>query len=163
MNTTPATRSLVIEREMAHPPEKIWRALTKRELIAEWLMNNDFQPVVGHTFTFRSTPMPQRNSVTDCKVLVVEPNRTLSYSWNSSGQEAANGLKTVVTWTLTPTPIGTLVRMEQAGFRAEDENFYRGAGIGWQKMVAALERIAARLNDWSDQYCDRRALRRCRT
>jgi uncharacterized protein YndB with AHSA1/START domain len=94
---------------------------------------------------------------------VVEPNRTLSYSWNSSGQEAANGLKTVVTWTLTPTPIGTLVRMEQAGFRAEDENFYRGAGIGWQKMVAALERIAARLNDWSDQYCDRRALRRCRT
>jgi uncharacterized protein YndB with AHSA1/START domain len=52
MNTTPATRSLVIEREMAHPPEKIWRALTKRELIAEWLMNNDFQPVVGHTFTF---------------------------------------------------------------------------------------------------------------
>jgi uncharacterized protein YndB with AHSA1/START domain len=65
--------------------------LTKRELIAEWLMKNDFQPVVGHTFTFRSTPMPQWNGVTDCKVLVVEPNRTLSYNWNSSGQKRPMG------------------------------------------------------------------------
>jgi uncharacterized protein YndB with AHSA1/START domain len=144
MRNNPATRSLVIEREMAHPPEKIWRALTQSELVAEWLMKNDFQPVVGHTFTFRATPMPQWNGVTDCKVLVVEPNRMLSYSWSSSGEEAVNGLKTVVTWTLTPTPTGTLVRIEQAGFRAEDENFYRGADFGWQKMVAALERVAAR-------------------
>jgi uncharacterized protein YndB with AHSA1/START domain len=146
MSTNPATRTLVIERVMAHPPEKIWRALTQSELIAEWLMKNDFLPVVGHSFTFRSTPMPQWNGVTDCKVLVIEPNRTLSYSWNASGEEAANGLKTVVTWTLTQTPTGTLVRIEQAGFRAEDENFYRGAGFGWQKMVAALERVAARPN-----------------
>jgi uncharacterized protein YndB with AHSA1/START domain len=144
MSNSPATRSLVIEREMAHPPEKIWRALTQSELVAEWLMKNDFQPVVGHTFTFRATPMPQWNGVTDCKVLVVEPNRMLSYSWSSSGEEAVNGLKTVVTWTLTPTPNGTLVRMEQAGFRTEDENFYRGAGFGWQKMVAALEGVTAR-------------------
>jgi uncharacterized protein YndB with AHSA1/START domain len=144
MSSTQATRTLVIEREMTHPPEKIWRALTQSALIAEWLMNNDFRPLVGHTFTFRAPPMPQWNGVTDCKVLVVEPHRTLCYSWNSSGEEAANGLKTVVTWTLTPTPTGTLVRMEQAGFRPEDDNFYRGASFGWQKMVAGLERVAAR-------------------
>ena len=83
------------------------------------------------------------NGVTDCEVLVVEPCRRLSYSWNASGEEAANGLKTVVTWTLTPTATGTLVRMEQSGFRAEDESFYRGAGYGWQKMIAALEQVAA--------------------
>jgi uncharacterized protein YndB with AHSA1/START domain len=68
------TRSLVIEREMPHPPEKVWRALTQGPLIEEWLMKNDFQPVVGHRFNFRATPMPNWNGVTDCQVLVIEPN-----------------------------------------------------------------------------------------
>lgn len=89
-----ATRSIVIEREMPHPPEKIWRALTHGPLLEEWLMKNDFQPVVGQTFNFRATPMPQWNGVVDCKVLVVEPYERLSYSWNASGEEAAGGLKT---------------------------------------------------------------------
>jgi uncharacterized protein YndB with AHSA1/START domain len=139
------TRSIVIEREMPHPPEKIWRALTQGPLIEELLMKNDFQPVVGHRFNFRAAPMPQWNGVTDCEVLIVEPNERLSYSWNASGDEAANGLKTVVTWTLTRTEGGTFVRMEQSGFRLEDEGFYKGAGFGWQKMVAGLERTAAKL------------------
>ncbi len=125
-----ATRSLVVERVMPHPPEKIWRALTQGPLIEEWLMKNDFQPIVGHRFTFRATPMPQWR---------------LSYSWNASGEEAVNGLKTIVTWTLTPTKGGTLVRMEQSGFRPEDESFHQGASYGWQRMVAGLERVAAGL------------------
>jgi uncharacterized protein YndB with AHSA1/START domain len=89
--------------------------------------------------------MPGWNGVTDCEVLVVEPNERLSYSWNASGEEAVNGLKTVVTWTLTPVDGGTLLRMEQSGFRAQDERFFKGAGFGWQKMVAALERVIAGL------------------
>jgi uncharacterized protein YndB with AHSA1/START domain len=141
-----ATRSLVVEREMPHPPEKIWRALTQGPLIEEWLMKNDFQPVVGRRFNFRATPMAQWNGVTDCEVLIIEPNQRLSYSWNASGEEAANGLKSVVTWTLTPTKGGTHVRMEQSGFRVEDETFYQGASYGWQRMVGGLERVAAGLD-----------------
>ncbi len=134
-------RSVVIEREMPHPPQKIWRALTQGPLIEEWLMKNDFQPVVGHKFNFRAEPIPQWNGVTDCEVLIVEPNVQLSYTWNASGEEAVNGLKTVVTWTLTPTHGGTRVRMEQSGFRPEDEGFYQGAGFGWKRMVDTLERV----------------------
>ena len=141
-----ATRSLVVERVMPHPPEKIWRALTQAPLIEEWLMKNDFQPVVGHKFNFRAQPMPQWNGVTDCEVLAVEPNQRLSYSWNSSGEEAENGLKTVVTWTLTPVKGGTHVRMEQSGFRPRDESFYQGAGYGWQRFIGGLERVAAGLS-----------------
>jgi uncharacterized protein YndB with AHSA1/START domain len=140
-----ATRCIVVERVMPHPPEKIWRALTQTPLIEEWLMKNDFQPVVGLRFNFRAEPMPQWNGVTDCEVLIVEPNRRLSYSWNASGDEAVNGLKTVVTWTLTPAEGGTQV-LEQSGFRPEDERFYQGAGYGWQKMIAGLERVAAGLD-----------------
>ena len=105
-------------------------------------MKNDFQPVVGHKFNFRPTPMPQWNGVVDCEVLAVEPHRKLSCSWNSSGEETA---RTVVTWTLTPTKGGVQVRMEQSGFRgAEDEGFYKGAGYGWQEMVAELESVVSR-------------------
>ena len=143
--TATATRSIVIERVMPHPPEKIWRALTQGPLIEEWLMKNDFRPVVGHKFNFRAEPMEGWNGVTDCEVLVVEPNERLSYSWNASGDEAVNGLKTVVTWTLTRTKDGTLLRMEQSGFRAQDELFFKGAGFGWQKMIAALEQVVARV------------------
>jgi uncharacterized protein YndB with AHSA1/START domain len=138
-----ATRSLVVERVMSHPPEKVWRALTQSALIEEWLMKNDFQPVVGHKFNFRAAPMPHWNGVTDCEVLAVEPGKRLSYSWNASGEEAATGLKTVVTWTLTPTSGGVLVRMEQSGFRPEDETGYRGASYGWQRFISGLERVAA--------------------
>ena len=71
-NTAPA-RTVVVEREMPHPPEKIWRALTQTSLMQEWLMKNDFQPVVGHKFSFRSTPVPNWDGLIDCEVLVVEP------------------------------------------------------------------------------------------
>jgi uncharacterized protein YndB with AHSA1/START domain len=140
-----ATRSVVIEREMPHPPERVWRALTQSALIEEWLMKNDFQPVVGHKFHFRGTPNPHWNGVTACEVLAVEPPTRLSYSWADT--EAKGGLKTLVTWTLTPTKGGVLVRMEQSGFRLgpEDEGFYQGASYGWQKFVSGLERVASRL------------------
>jgi uncharacterized protein YndB with AHSA1/START domain len=134
-----AMRSLVIEKELPHPPEKIWRALTQGPLIKEWLMENDFQPAVGHKFNFRSTPMPNWNGVIDCEVLVVEPNKKLSYSWG------ALGLGSVVVWTLVATEGGTLVRMEQSGFSPDQEANYQGAKYGWQKFIGGLERVVAGL------------------
>jgi uncharacterized protein YndB with AHSA1/START domain len=134
-----ATRSLVIEKELPHPVGKVWRALTQGALIKEWLMDNDFQPAVGHKFKFRSTPMPNWNGIIDSEVLVVEPHKTLSYSWNSMG------LESVVVWTLVATSGGTLVRMEQSGFRPDQEANYQGANYGWQKFIGGLERVVAGL------------------
>ncbi|MFZ0637531.1 MAG: SRPBCC domain-containing protein [Candidatus Acidiferrales bacterium] len=139
MTDTAPTRTLVIEREIPHPPEKIWRALTQSPLLEEWLMKNDFQPVVGHQFNFRATPVPNWNGVIDCEVLVLEPNSRLSYSW------ASMGMKSVVAWTLTPTEGGTYVRMEHSGFRSEEDAYYRGAKWGWQKFIGNLERVVAGL------------------
>ena len=133
-------RSLVIEREMPHPPEKIWRALTQSPLIEEWLMTNDFQPVVGHRFSFRATPVAQWNGVIDCEVLVVERHARLAYSWSTLGTECA------VTWTLTPTEGGTHLRMEQTGFTPEQRANYKGATYGWRKFIGNLERVVGGLN-----------------
>jgi uncharacterized protein YndB with AHSA1/START domain len=53
MNEKPtATLSVIVEREIAFPPEKIWRALTEPRLMEGWLMQNDFKPVVGPPFQF---------------------------------------------------------------------------------------------------------------
>jgi uncharacterized protein YndB with AHSA1/START domain len=136
-----ATKSIVIERLMPHAPEKIWRALTQAPLIAEWLMQNDFQPVVGHKFQFRATPMPGWKGVTNCEVLEVDEPRRLVYSWGD-GTESDSGLKTIVTWTLAPAPGGTQVRMEQAGFRPADEGGFKGMGGGWPRILGGLERVA---------------------
>jgi uncharacterized protein YndB with AHSA1/START domain len=137
--TDPTSKSLIVERELPHPPEKIWRALAQNQLIEQWLMKNDFEPVVGHHFIFRATPVPNWNGVVDCEVLVVEPNSRLSYTWGSLG------LKTVVTWTLTRTKSGTHLRMEQSGFPSEESSSYKGANYGWQKFIGCLERIVAGL------------------
>ena len=143
MSSETETRSIVVERTMPHAPEKVWKALTTSELIAGWLMQNDFQPRAGHKFNFRSDPIPNAwNGVTDCEVLEVDPPRKLSYTWCASGEEAANGLRTVVTWTLTPVDAGTLVRMEQTGFRPQDEMGRQMMGGGWPRIVERLEHIA---------------------
>ena len=77
-NTATETRTVVVEREMPHPPEKLWRALTQPHLMEEWLMKNDFKPVVGHHFNLRG----EWGGVLDCEVLAIEPNKELSYTWN---------------------------------------------------------------------------------
>jgi uncharacterized protein YndB with AHSA1/START domain len=138
-----ATRSLVVEREMPHPPEKIWRALTIAALVEQWLMKNDFEPTVGHRFSFRAAPIYGWNGVTDCEVLEIDPPKRLVYSWNASGDQAPDGLKTIVTWTLTPRDGSTHVRMEQSGFRPQDEAGYRGMGGGWPRILARLEELAS--------------------
>jgi len=101
-------------------------------------MKNDFKPVVDHRFKLRRDPRPDVSIVVDCQVLVVEPNRTLSYTW------AAYGLESVVTWTLTPTSTGTRLRMEQSGFRPDQPQAYQGARYGWQQFLANLEQVLAR-------------------
>jgi uncharacterized protein YndB with AHSA1/START domain len=139
MTETAQTRTLVLEREMPYPPAKVWRALTEGPLMEAWLMANDFLPVVGHRFSFRSTPVPNWNGVIDAEVLVVEPHSRLSYSWGTLGVE------TVVAWTLTATEGGTRLRMEQSGFGPDQDANYKGANYGWQKFIGNLERVVGGL------------------
>ena len=131
--TSTETRSVIVEREIPHPPEKIWRALTQPHLIEEWLMKNDFKPVVGQNFKLRADW-----GAVDCQVRNVEPNKTLSYTWG------AFGLESVVTWTLTPAGTGTHLRMEQSGFRTDQQQAFHGARHGWQQFFANLEQVLTR-------------------
>jgi uncharacterized protein YndB with AHSA1/START domain len=140
MTETPpsGTRSVVLEREMPHPPEKVWRALTTGALIEDWLMANDFEPTVGHKFTLRTQAVGGWNGIIDCEVLAVEPPERLSYTW------ASMGLESVVTFTLAPTASGARLRMEQSGFPADATQNIRGAEWGWNNFLGKLEQLLAR-------------------
>lgn len=142
MNATLAeTRYVIVEREIAHPPERIWRALTQPHLIAEWLMKGDIAPVLGHVFRLSGDW-----GGVDCQVQAVEPNRTLSYTWNYTHEDAAHNLESVVTFTLTPTSAGTLLRMEQLGFRPDQKQAYQGAKFGWREHFTNLEKVLERMD-----------------
>ena len=135
MTSTPQIRSVVVERDIAFPAEKIWRALTQPHLIEEWLMKSDFKPTAGHAFRFTADW-----GGVDCKVEAVEPNKMLSYTWD------AFGLESVVTWTLTPTSTGTRLRMEQMGFKPDQEQAFQGAQYAWPDYFTAMEKVLAGLD-----------------
>ena len=142
MSTATEVRSVVVEREFPHPPEKLWRALTQPHLMEEWLMKNDFKPQVGHQFNLRG----DWGGVLDCEVLTIEPERTLAYTWNFAHADAAFKLKSVVTFTLTPSGTGTHLRVEQVGFRPDQKQAFGGAHAGWKQFLEKLDQVLARPN-----------------
>lgn len=142
-----APRSIVIERFLSHPPDKVWRALTDARMVRAWLMPTDFAPVVGHRFTFQATPMGDWDGVVHCEVLACEPPRLLRYSWvggSESNLKYGSRLDSTVTWTLTRADNGTRLRMEHAGFRSPDNDFAYGAmRSGWGGIVERIDHIVA--------------------
>ncbi len=140
MSTATDLRTVTVEREFAHPPDRLWRALTQPHLISEWLMKNDFAPKLGHTFKLTG----EWGGVLDCEVLEIEDGRRLSYSWDFLHDDAAYNLKSVVTFTLTPTAKGTHLRMEQAGFRPDQKQAFGGAHAGWKQFLDKLDGLLAK-------------------
>jgi uncharacterized protein YndB with AHSA1/START domain len=134
-------RTVVVEREMPHPPERVWRALTTPHLMAEWLgMRADFAPEPGRPLTLTG-----EWGAVEGEVLEAEAPHRLSYRWDHPNPEAAYDLRSVVTFTLTPTARGTLVRMEQVGFRPDQRQALGGALHGWRAHLERLESVTALL------------------
>jgi uncharacterized protein YndB with AHSA1/START domain len=143
------TRDIVVEGVLPHAPDVVWKALTSAELIGRWLMPNDFEPVLGKTFTFRTKPMGDWDGIVSCQVLEIEPERKLVYSWkggsNSNGKYGSR-LDSIVTWTLTPTEGGTRLRLVHAGFRSPDNDFaFDAMSPGWGRVLESIARVCADL------------------
>jgi uncharacterized protein YndB with AHSA1/START domain len=136
------TDSIAFEFDLRHSPEKVWRALTDPELLAEWLL-----PVVGlelapgAAFTFRTQPHPGWDGSVNCRFLEIEAQRKLSYTW-----VVGEMLNTVVTFTLTPTASGTRLSLVQSGFRPDQKQNFGGARYGWKMMGGKLVDLLATLS-----------------
>ena len=134
------TESLSFEFDLRHPPEKVWRALTDPALLTEWLL-----PVVelklepGAAFSFKTQPYPGWDGIVKCRMLEIEPQRKLSYTWD------VPFLATVVTFTLTPTASGTRLSLVQSGFKPDQKQNFGGARYGWTMMGGKLVDLLARI------------------
>lgn len=145
-------RELVHDWQFPQKPGIVWEYLTKAELLTQWLMQNDIQPVVGHKFNFHTQPMPQAgfNGIVDCEVIEVVPQQKLSYSWKGGDGSGNYSLDTILTWTLTATPDGgTNLHMVHAGFKTpENDITFMIMNEGWGKHIQS--RLGNLLNARND-------------
>ncbi len=129
----------------SHKPEAVWEYLTKPELIAQWLMANDFKPVVGHDFKFTARPMPAFNfdGIIYCKVLELVPNKKLVYSWKGGPKPGTITLDSTVEWTLVPKDNGTELLLEHHGFATDDAmlQIFTVMDAGWKQNIAKVAEL----------------------
>jgi uncharacterized protein YndB with AHSA1/START domain len=134
------TESISFEFDLHHGPQKVWRALTDPALLAEWLL-----PVVelklepGAAFTLKAPPKPGWDGIVNGRMLEIEAQRKLSYTW------VVGDIDTVVTFTLTPTASGTRLSLVQSGFKSDQKHNFGGARYGWKLMGGKLVDLLARI------------------
>jgi uncharacterized protein YndB with AHSA1/START domain len=136
------TETLSFEFDLQHPPEKVWRALTEPELLAEWLLpivGGELELEPGAAFTLKTQPYPGWDGTVNCQLLEIEAQRKLSYTWT------VPFLDTVVTFTLTPTASGTHLSLEQSGFKQAQKQEFGGARYGWKMMGGKLVDLLGRM------------------
>jgi uncharacterized protein YndB with AHSA1/START domain len=135
------TDSVSFEFDLPHSPAKVWRALTDPVLLAEWLL-----PVVelrlepGAAFVLKTQPHPAWDGTVNCRLLEIDAEKTLSYTWVVGDME----IDTVVTFALTPTASGTHLSLVQSGFMPDQKKNFGGARYGWRMMGGQLVELLAR-------------------
>lgn len=122
-------KTIHVTRRLAYPQEMVWAALTDSQHIEKWLMPNDFRPKVGHQFQFLTKPAPGFDGIVDCKVLDLEPQSRLAFSWK--GGE----IDTKVTIFLSPLEAGTEVQLVQEGFKVSNIIPRIILGQGWKTII----------------------------
>jgi len=138
-----------IKRELRvpQPQDQVWRAITDSFTLAEWMFPNDFEPRVGHRFTFRVPPNPKANFeglVVRCEVLICDAPSLLAFSWSAGGPVE----NTQVRFRLEPDGDGTRVFFEHSGFDISQpggDQAFKGAEYGWAKMLKQLTNVVAGL------------------
>ena len=138
-----------IQREILIPQarEQVWRAIADRTALADWMYPNDFEPRIGHHFTFRVPAKPQvgfDGLVVSCEVLECEPPSRLVFTWSAGGPV----VDTRVSFRLEPDGDGTRLLFEHSGFDLSHpfgNQAFKGAGFGWAKMLEQLSVVVAGL------------------
>ena len=131
-----------IERtvEVAHPPAKVWAALTTAEGLGAWFGNEatiDLRP--GGAARMRWN---EEGFTAEMRVERVEEPRVFGFTWPIYGLPADDPRRTYVEFTLEPVGAGTRLRVVESGFAQLPEDVYRkaydGNTDGWAKELAEL-------------------------
>jgi uncharacterized protein YndB with AHSA1/START domain len=137
-----------VRRELLlpHARAEVWQALTTREALAEWMYPNDFEPRVGHRFTFHVPPKPEvkfEGLTVECEVLVCNEPELLEFSWSAG----APVIDTRVRFRLESDGADgshTKLSFEHAGFDLDHpfgKHALKGAEYGWKAMLDKLAQV----------------------
>ena len=139
-------QTILKEIQIPRPREQVWRAITDSATLAEWMFPNDFEPRVGHHFTFRVPGNPKVNFdglTVRCEVLECQPPSQLAFSWSAGGAVE----NTRVSFRLEPDGEGTRIFFEHSGFDLAHpfgQQAFKGAEFGWAQMLKQLAELIAR-------------------
>lgn len=126
--------SILLVREFKSPRHKVWKALTDSDALARWLMPNTFSHQLGAEFTFTTKPGPGFDGIVKCRVLAIEEESLLRYTW------VGGGIDTVVEWTLEEIPGGTRLTLNHSGFKGFKASLIkRILGSGWKSMLSGAK------------------------
>jgi len=127
----------------SHAPQVVWDYLTKPELLVQWLMKNDFEPVIGKDFTFRTGPIPSMDfdGIFYCKVLEIDPLKKLTYSMKGGPGERQINVDSLVYWTLTAKENGTELLLEHNGFKEANLALFNGMNAGWLSNMKKIDKL----------------------
>lgn len=123
---------LLLDFQFKSPINKVWDALTNSDTLAQWVMENNFKPIVGYKCQFRNVEI---DLIVDSEVLVVDKPFKLSYTW------VGGPIDTIVTWTLKEENGTTYLHLEQTGFETEDVQAFNGAKYGWAFKIEELKKV----------------------
>jgi len=141
------TKSIRHQFFFQHSPEVVWEYLTRADLMAQWLMENDFEPIIGYDFQFKARPMPDCHfdGIIYCKVLEVVPFKKLSYSWKLGPGGGKINIDSLVEWTLSPKEGGTQLMLEHSGFKETEDvainTLFTMMDAGWLKNINKIAEL----------------------
>jgi uncharacterized protein YndB with AHSA1/START domain len=111
-------RAIRLEAVYPHPPKRVWYALTNRQALATWLMDNNFEPCLGSQFQFWERSLPGLDIAIDCQVIALEAPKRLVYTWRPSWMRQHS----IVTWTLEAFETGTVLKLCHSGLETHSDS-----------------------------------------
>ena len=130
-----------IERtvELAHPPARVWAALTTAEGLGAWFGNEaaiDLRPGGSARMSFTG------GFTANMRVERAEEPSVFGFTWHTHGLPDDDPRRTYVEFTLEPVGAGTRLTVTESGFAQLPEDAYRkaydGNSDGWAKELGEL-------------------------
>jgi len=120
--------TLVFVRDLRHPPEKVWGALTEPAQLRAWAPFVPDRDLAGTGPATLTIIDGDRSEATAGVVRRVEPPTLLEYTWADD----------LLRWELAPTAAGTRLTLRH---RATDRDWLAKLAAGWHLCLDVAERL----------------------